>query len=85
MKHILSPKLQKKLPRFRQLVSLRLAGLISVAEQSELKTIEESFDEYERKSPHRLVLQRWLNEIDRRQTQMQLHLDAIEKMLDRPK
>jgi hypothetical protein len=69
------------LPRFHELITLRLAGTMSAAQQVELKTIETSFDEYERQSPNGLAFRRWLQDLDRRQDRARLRLDAIEASL----
>ncbi len=55
------------LPRFHELIALRLAGTISAAQQAELKAIETSLDEYERQSPNALAFRQWLQDLDRRQ------------------
>jgi hypothetical protein len=69
------------LPRFHELIALRLAGTISTAQQAELKAIETSFDEYERQSPNALAFRRWLQDLDRRQDLARSLLDAIEASL----
>jgi hypothetical protein len=69
------------LPRFHELVALRLAGTISTAQQAQLKAIETSFDEYERQSPNALAFRRWLQDLDRREDRVRARLDAIEASL----
>lgn len=66
------------LPRFHELVPLRLAGKIDSQQEAELKVIENSFDDYEQESPNNAAFQNWLNQLDRGHAKVRSQLDAIE-------
>lgn len=70
--------IRSQIHRFHELVALRLAGTISTAQLAELKAIETSFDECERKSLESLAFRRWLRNLDRCQDRFSSRLDAIE-------
>ena len=69
------------LPRFHELVDLRLAGKIKGRQLAELKAIESRFDAYEEASPIDASFQTWMQELDQRYTRTASKLDAIEAKL----
>jgi hypothetical protein len=66
------------LPRFHQLVDLRLAGKVNRQQLAELKEIEDRFDSYEQEFPTDAAFQAWMKELDQRHAQAASKLDAIE-------
>jgi hypothetical protein len=73
--------LRIQLPRFHELIALRLAGTLTDSQDKELKTIEESFDDYEMRSADGSAFRRWLKEVDRRDEHIRRRLDAIESRI----
>jgi hypothetical protein len=69
------------LPRFHELVDLRLAGKIKRQQLAELEEIENRFDAYEEASPIDASFQTWMRELDQRHTKNRSKLDAIEAKL----
>lgn len=69
------------LPRFHELVDLRLAGTIKRQQAVELAEIEERFDAYEQESPNDTAFQAWMNELDQRHARAASKLDTIEATL----
>lgn len=66
------------LPRFHELVDLRLAGRIKPQQQEELADIEGRFDAYEQESPNDAAFGSWMKELDQRHAKAASKLDAIE-------
>lgn len=69
------------LPRFHDLVDLRLANRINRKQQAELTEIEESFNAYESKSPRHDAFRAWMNELDREHAKSMAKLQEIEATL----
>ena len=69
------------LPRFHDLVDLRLSGKIKQRQLAELKEIEDRFDAYEQESPNDAAFQAWMKELDQRHAKVASKLDAIEAKL----
>lgn len=69
------------LPRFHELVDLRLAGKIKRQQLTELEAIESRFDAYEEASPIDVSFRTWMKELDQRYTRTASKLDAIEAKL----
>lgn len=71
------------LPRFHELVDLRLAGKIKRQQLAELEEIESRFDAYEETSPIDASFRTWMQELDQRHTKTASKLDAIEAKLQK--